>query len=235
MQRSAAGSCRRTATVSSITALAANELGKRATNPAVEDRTPLTQRPLEQAERAAAPREAVEAVGRPGRIERNVEVRGVGAELAHVRGRVRRVADTEQENEAAGCGEPVERAVDGGRADAFVPLEQLGGAVADRCDGIGRMRRAQRVRPAAKDLRERARAARRVGSERLVVVGEGRHRDESPWADRVEQLVDQLVRCKTDGAERRVDDDAIALAEANHGPSRRASVPPRIASRTLSS
>ncbi len=92
--------------------------------------------------------------------------------------------------------------------------------------------RAQRVGTATERLCKRPRTpwqVRRVG---LVVVGERGHDDEAAWPDSVEQRADHLVSVETDRTQGRVDDDGVAAGEADHRPSRPASVPPRIASRT---
>ena len=94
------------------------------------------------------------------------------------------------------------------------------------------MGRAPRVRPAAERFGKHPRAHGPIRRVALVVVGEGGHDDEAVRTDGLEQRVDQLVRVEADGVQRRVDDDGVAAAEADHSPSRRASVPPRIASRT---
>ena len=140
------------------------------------------------------------------------------------------MADAEQEDVAA-CGrEPVERAADRGRADALMTVQEIGGSLADRSQRVGRVERPDGAGPPAEDLGEQAGARREIGSERLVVVREGRHDDETARADRPQQGVDQLVRVETDCAEGRVDDDPVAWAERDHSPSSRARVAPRIAS-----
>ena len=147
-------------------------------------------------------------------------------------GGVRRVADTEQEDVPARSGEASKRAVDTGRSRSVMPVEEIGGARANGRDRVRRVGRAQRVGTATERLRKRPRTpwqVRRVG---LVVVGERGHDDEAVRPHSLEQCADHLVRIETDGTQGRVDDDGVATGEPDHRPSRPASVPPRIASRT---
>ena len=115
---------------------AGHELGERRADPAVTDRAALAQRSLERADARLQletdRRRALASRGRtgcPGTAHRG--------ELAHVDTGVRRVADAEQEDEAARGGEPPERAVDAGRAGAGMPVQHLGGVRSDRRHGVG--------------------------------------------------------------------------------------------------
>ena len=211
---------------------ARDELGESAADLSVPDRAPLAERPFDRPECPAAPGEPVGPMRRPVGIERDVQVRGACLEFAHVDGGVRRMADTEEEDVPAGSGEASERAVDAGCSRSVVPVEEIGGAGPDGRDRVRRVGRAQRVGTATESLSKRPRTpwqVRRVG---LIVVGERRHDDEAVRPDSLEQGADHLVRVETDRAQGRMDDDRVAAGEPDHRPSRPASVPPRIASRT---
>ena len=211
---------------------ARDQLGERATDLSVPDRASLAERPFDHPEGPAAPGEPIGPVRRPVGVERDVQVRRACLELAHVDGGVRRVADTEQEDVPAGSGEASERAVDAGRSRPVVPVDEISGAGSDGGDRIGRVVRAQRVGTATERLCKRPRTPRQVGRVDLVVVRERRHDDEAVRPDGLEQRADHLVRVESDRTQGRVDDDGVAAGEPDHRPSRPASVPPRIASRT---